>query len=336
MNFAIAAILIGLVAAASLCIVNYPTYSTPRLDLAEAVHEYRRDAEDFVVLKMLPQLGLPRQSATMSVVIRESLLERADVRRAKNGTYNRSDFQVEDRTYTTTERGLEGRLGDDDRRKYVNDFDAEFETARMTEERLLKEQEIRGMELLFNTTTWFGSDLYTDRSGAPWDAVGSDVIGHVTAAKEKVRRMTGMEPDTLLIGRVTWENIKLNTAILARIVGIVITTQEVLEQSIAGVLGIKRILIGQGVYNSAAEGETLVVTDIWADDYAMVAVTAMGQRLVEPCVGRTILWDEDSPENITVEEYREAQTRSNVFRVRHHVEEKILDPFFAHLMKVDA
>lgn len=320
----------------SIGVVNYGTYNVPRVDLGEAIHEYRLGADDFVALSMLPTLGLPRQSAKLSRVIRESLLERADVKRATNGSYNRADFQVEDVDYATTERGLEGRLGDDDRSKFASDFDAELETAQTVEARLLREQEIRTMDLLFNTTTWTGSDLYTDNSGAPWDAAGSDAIGHVQAAKEKVRRMTGMDPGTLLIGKVTWDNLKANTEILDRIKGVVIVTQDVLRQTIAGILGVDRILVGQGVYNSAAEGGTISVTDIWADDYAMVAVTASGNRITEPCLGRTILWTGDSPENTTVEEYREEQTRSNVFRIRHHVEEKILDAYFAHLMKVDA
>lgn len=330
------AVMMVAVVAMTICVVSYSgTYNVPRLDLGEAIHEFRQGADDFVGLKMLPTLGLPRQSAKMSRVIRESLLARADVKRAPNGSYNRSDYQVEDTDYTTEERGLEGRLGDDDRRKYASDFDAELETAQGIESRLLREQEIRTKDLLFNTTTWTGSDLYTDNSGAPWDAVGSDAIGHVQAAKEKVRRMTGMDPNTLLIGKVTWDNLKKNTEILARIKGVVILTQDVLRQTIAGILGVDRILVGQGVYNSAAEGGTISVTDIWADDYAMVAVVASGSRIIEPCLGRTILWTADSPDNVTVEEYREEQTRGVVFRVRHFVEEKVLDPYFAHLMKVD-
>ena len=47
-------------------------------------------------------------------------------------------------------------------------------------------------------------------------------------------------------------------------------------------------------------------------------------NLMEPCAGRTILWQNDSPDNATVETYYEEQTRSNIVRVRQHTHEKII------------
>ena len=49
-----------------------------------------------------------------------------------------------------------------------------------------------------------------------------------------------------------------------------------------------------------------------------------------------MLFRSDSPENATVEQYRDDAARSDIFRVRQHVDELIIDPYFAHLMKVDA
>ena len=69
----------------------------------------------------------------------------------------------------------------------------------------------------------------------------------------------------------------------------------------------------------------------------MVAVVAEdGKNLALPSVGRTFLWESDSPDNATVESYRDEKHRSDVFRVRQNVEEKVIDKYFAHLMKVDA
>ena len=40
-----------------------------------------------------------------------------------------------------------------------------------------------------------------------------------------------------------------------------------------------------------------------------------------PCLGRTFLWANDSPANLMVEQYREEQTRSTIYRSRQHVDE---------------
>ncbi len=45
----------------------------------------------------------------------------------------------------------------------------------------------------------------------------------------------------------------------------------------------------------------------------------------ELCVGRTCLWTADSPDAVMVEEYFEPQTRSDIYRARHHVDEKLVD-----------
>ena len=104
----------------------------------------------------------------------------------------------------------------------------------------------------------------------------------------------------------------------------------------ADILGVKRIVVGRAIYNTAKEGKAFQGADIWSDDFAMVAVIGEGQRLSDPTVGRTFLWTADSPENATVEQYRDDAARSDIFRVRQHVDEIIIDPYFAHLMKVDA
>jgi hypothetical protein len=42
----------------------------------------------------------------------------------------------------------------------------------------------------------------------------------------------------------------------------------------------------------------------------------------------------DSPENAVVEQYRAEEIRSDIFRVRQHVDEMVIDPYFAHLLKI--
>ena len=114
-----------------------------------------------------------------------------------------------------------------------------------------------------------------------------------------------------------------------------VTEAEILN-ALADILGIKQILVGKGIYNSAKEGKSFQSVDIWNDDYAMLAVIDGSQRLSSPSLGRTFLWTLDSPDNATVEQYRDDAARSDIFRVRQHVDEHIIDPYFAHLMKVDA
>jgi recombination protein RecA len=52
-----------------------------------------------------------------------------------------------------------------------------------------------------------------------------------------------------------------------------------------------------------------------------------GRDILQPSIGRTFIWTADSPANAIVEEYREEQTRSDIYRVRHHVAETLLNSY---------
>ena len=79
------------------------------------------------------------------------------------------------------------------------------------------------------------------------------------------------------------------------------------------------------------------MTDLWGDDYAMVCLTgSAGSPMSAPQLGRMILWENYIPDITFVEQYREEQTESDIFRVKESTQEKIFDAYFGHLMKIDA
>ena len=70
--------------------------------------------------------------------------------------------------------------------------------------------------------------------------------------------------------------------------------------------------------------DTLRIRHFVEDQKPKSAVLAGGgQNLKEPCLGRTFLWEEDSPGMLTTEQYREEQTRSDIYRVRQNTDECI-------------
>lgn len=313
------------------------TYATPRADLGAAFMEFIMQPARFIASQVLPVFPTEVKDSNFAAITRESIASTPDVKRSPKGNYARIEFETEDKSFTCDEYGLESRLPDQHRNLYKSDFDAELATVQGIGNILLLRQEIRVKDALFNTSTFTGASLYTDVSGAPWDAVGSDAIGHVKAASKVVLKNCGLKPNALILGFDTFENLKLNTAIKAAIQYTKELTDEQLARMIGPVLGVNRIIVGEAVYNSAKQGQAMSGAFVWPDDYALLAVLPTdGKDLKQPALGRTFLWTADSPENVTVEEYREEQTRSDVFRARHYLEEKVIDPYFGHLLKVDA
>jgi len=312
------------------------TRTVPRLELGEAALEFIQSQDEFIGTKVLPIFQTKKKAGVFPAITRESITREADTKRAPRGNYNRDSFQAKDRQYNCEEHGLEGPLDDSEREMYATDFDAELTSVQIVTRRVLQAQERRIASKVFDTTVFTGSKLFTDYSSAPWDNKSSDAIGQVRAAREQVRQNCGIEPNTLILSKANMDRLVGNEEVKKAIQYVARLTEAEILNAMADILGVKRIIVGRAIYNTAKEGKSFQGADIWSDDFAMVAVIGEGQRLSDPTVGRTFLWTADSPENATVEQYRDDAARSDIFRVRQHVDEMIVDPYFAHLLKVDA
>lgn len=317
--------------------IKQAVHGTPRAALGAAFQEYEPDLSRFIATQVLPLARTSEKAATFSAITRESMMIRADAVRASGGNYNRIDVYSEDKTFACEERGLEGRLPDDQRIFYRSDYDAEQATADHIMQQLMQELEIDVATLILNATTWAGAALFKDVSAAPWSTAASDIIGPIIDAIEACRKNTGVMPDTLVIGAETFANMLKNTGIKAQFPGAPLITQEMVKAALAPIFGLDQILIGRGRYNTSDEGIAFVGADIWEKKYAMVMKAAReNDPISTPCVGRTFLWESDSADLATVEEYREDKTRSDVFRVRHWKDDTVIDKYFGFLLQVEA
>jgi hypothetical protein len=51
-------------------------------------------------------------------------------------------------------------------------------------------------------------------------------------------------------------------------------------------------------------------------------------------LGRTFIWQADSPSPVVTEQYRDEAVRGDVFRVRHTRDEKVFDPYCGLLLEI--
>ncbi len=315
---------------------NYSgTYAAPRLDLGVAFMEHQADLKEFVGSQILPIFRTPKRAASFSAITRETLLQDNQAYREARGNYNRVSTGAKDKSFSCEEFGLEQVIDDVERSLYQSDFDAEDAATKVTARALMLQYEKRVAAAVFNTSTWTGATLFTDVSAAPWDTAASAVIGPTLTAKEKVRALTGLTPNAMIIAESQVQNLLKNTEIKNQFPGAPLITLEMLRSALASIFGLQKLIVGGAVRNSAIEGQTYVGADVWTDDYAMVAVIPdAGAPLTSPCIGRTFLWTQDS-EELTVEMYREEQSRGDVVRARHHLDEVIIDASFGHLLKID-
>ena len=309
--------------------------AVPRLDLGAAVLELIQQDSDFIGTKVFPIFRSPLKKANYSAITRETLAQVGDTKRALRAGYNRGSVGAKDKSFACEENGWENPLDDSERAFYINDFDAGFAATKAALSVVMRGQEARIATKLFDTGVFTGSDLYTDVSGTPWTTVGSDAIQHIKNARAKVRANCGMMPNALIMSAINRDRLTSLTVVKDAIKYTSRTTDQELINALADLMGVKYIFFANAIKNTAKEGKAFAGADIFSAVYVSLAIiTENGQDLTQPAVGRTFLWTQDCPDNAFVEQYRAEDIRSDVFRVRQHTDEKLIDPYFAHLLKV--
>lgn len=313
-----------------------PTSATTlqRADLGAIAYEYALEASQrgFIGLELLPIFDVPEQSADYPVIPIEALLKLQETTRAPRGNYNRSDYNFETGTYSCVEYGWEELVDDVEASLYRRYFDAEEVAVKRAVDTLLRGQEKRVADAVFNTSNITG----TASVSVEWSTITATPRADVKTAKAAMRAASGLIPNVMAMSYKVFQNILVITEVCSALQytnPIQIGAIEAQKSVLAQYFGVDRLIVGDAIRSSAKKGQSFSLADIWDDEYVLLArVSSGGQDLREPCLGRSFLWTADSPQNLVTEQYREEQKRSNVYRVRHNIDEAFIFTGAGYLM----
>ena len=313
--------------------------STLRPEIAGSLEEFdlAMDRQGFIGPNVMPVFEAAKSAGHFGLIPLEQLLQTRETSRASGSGYSRGKYTFTDTSYSTQEHGAEEPVDDNDRENYRDYLDAELVAAQRAYDAVLRNQEIRVADKIFNSTTFTGSSLTTAVTNEWDDATNATPIADVEAAVRKVWTNSGLWPNTLIINRHVFRNLRLCDEITERIsaqgAGSPIKATDITAAMLAQVFDLDRIYVCGSAKNTAPEGAAASIGKIWSDEYAMVCRTATTNDIREPCIGRTFHWSADGSQiGGTVESYRDEAVRSDVIRVRHQVGEQILYTQMGHLL----
>lgn len=296
-----------------------------RPDLGQAVMEYEEGPTmAFIGPRLMPVFRTSNSAASYPVIPKEALLKIDAADRAPRGTYGRDDWDYERGTFQTAEKGLEGLLDDSERELFDTESQgtAEFITTKRTLDKVMRAAEKRYADMIFNATNFTANAVSTE-----WDTAASCTpVDDVSDGVAAFRLQCGMLPDALVIGYQTFLDAKNCDQVVDRLKYTVpgLDLANLTSAQLAQALGVPEVIVGGSVYDSTGKGLDTTVADLWSTEYAALVKISSGPDITQPGLGRTFLWTEDSPQNPIVESYREENRRSDVFRVRHHVDESFI------------
>lgn len=305
--------------------------STNRPDLQGCMKEALLDSGKYIGTRILTPIETIRQVGTFPKIEREQLLKNAKTARAKKSAYNRSDWTFTDHSFKCQENGIEEPVDDSENDFATTYFDAELVSSQIASDVILRNQEVRIAALVFDTNTFTPTPVTNE-----WDdANNSTPIKDINTGKQAIRDATGLIANTLVIAYATYLDLSESKDIIDRIKysnpEFARTAGQVTPQLLAQVFGLADVLVGSATTNTANEGQSVVLGDIWNREYAMLCCVAKDNVVEEPCIGRTFAAKNDGG-LLTIETYREEQVRGDVVRARQSTDEQIILPEAGYLL----
>jgi hypothetical protein len=282
--------------------------------------------QGLIAARVAPVFNTSIDRGGFSKVTLESMHKARDSRRAPRSAYNRADWEFEPATFTCEEHGVEEVVDDREQAMYADYVDAEAVSRDRAYLTIQQNAEKRMAALIFNATTW---SSYTSACTTPLDVHDTSLpFDYFQTAKEAVRLQCGFLANAAIMSYTVFENLKMCAQVIDRIKywgGDDPKHGGINEATVARALGLEEVIVAGSVKDSALEGQTRSLAEVWDDEYIMVCRVARTNDPSEPCIARTFHYTADgSSYGGTVETYRDETVRGEVVRVRHDVDELVM------------
>jgi len=300
----------------------------PRQELASVIREGRGINKLNIHSQILPPL--PVNKRTVHLV--KAKIANAQLARilddyfitAPGANVERMTATLNDDSFTVTIRKREIQVPDEVEMDYADYLSVESLMAAQAAEAVEITTEYLTAAAIMNTTN-FGS---ATNSAVAYTEANIATINFVRDVYDSIERVLdkGEVADTIVLSSQVYKRIRRSTLLTNYVVSQLGKGYEVnqsnLQLAFADV-GIKKVLIGNSVYNSASDGATAVMSRIWGNTYVWVgaagdsaSASEDGISTLQGC-GVNAYWDSYTPaDGYGVDTYREEKTESNIVRTK--------------------
>lgn len=198
--------------------------------------------------------------------------------KAGRGAYRRVETITRSTTsYQIDGHGLEGIVTPDDYRNVEDPFDAESDETMGLTTMLWNEKEkvvadaLADTAVLTQNTTLSGTGQFNDYTN-------SDPVSVLLTGKKTVKSGCGLPPNAAILSWEVAETLRTHPQLLDML-GFKFEKGGGLDDNqLARVLGVPKVIIGMAMYNSAVEGQTDALSNIWGKHIVLAVLPDTAQK----------------------------------------------------------
>jgi len=266
----------------------------------------------YIAEQVFPRVPVQKKSDFYYIFNKDAFF-RDDVAVRGPGTRaQRADYSVTSASYNAIEYALAKEVADEVYANADSPFRPAIEATEFVTDALLRAQERRVATKVMTSTNWANSASPT----VQWTSDSSDPWNDIDDAIANVINGTGVMPNTMVMSYDVWRELRKHPDFLDRI-KYTRPTGRIEPSDLSTWFNIPKILIGTALYDSAKEGQSASMAQIWGDD-VWIGYVPSTPALMTPAAGYVFEWEARQ-----VRTYRMDQERVDVFEASHSVAECI-------------
>lgn len=249
---------------------------------------FMQQANKFVSTQVFPNIPVQKQSDRFFVYEKGQWFRVEAQKRAPGTESAGSGFNIDNTpTFFTDVFAVHKDVDDQTRQNADNPINLDRDATEFVTQQGLLKREQEWSDAFFTTGVW-DTDLTGGVDFTQWDDAASTPIEDIHEQSLTIARATGFKPNVLVLGPDVFNALRNHADILDRIKftqrGVVTT------ELLAALFDVERVLVPEGVVNSAKEGAADSI-DFFFGKQALLAFSNPRPSILTPSAGYTFSWN---------------------------------------------
>lgn len=244
---------------------------------------YLQSQDGFIADKVFPVVPVQKKSDSYFTYPKQQWFRTDAKERGPSTESAGSGYEQSSATYSCIRYGLHKDVDDEIRANTDTPLDADRDATEFVSRQLMLKRETLWKAKYFTTGVW-SADV---TPGTKWDNASGTPIVDIRTRMKTIHTNTGFWPNTLVLAADVWNKLQDTSDFLDRIA----TTRDkiVTKDLLASVLNLDRVLIADAVNDTAIEGATASMADVFTQD-ALLVYSAPRPSILLPSGGYTFNW----------------------------------------------
>lgn len=284
-------------------------------DLSEA---YIQSDENFIAGNAFPVIPVQKKSDKVATYDKGDFFRDEVTRRAPGAKSETAGYGTSDTSYSADEWSLAHPVDDQTKANADDPYQPREDAVDFLTQKMLIRMDAFFADNFGGKGNWSNSSdgdsdftKIDNDSGSPLELVEQEI--------DNIEGRTGFMPNTLVMGRKVWRELKFHTNI--RDIMATTSTQVATTDLLAQVWDLDQIIVARSLENTAAEGSSASISRLFPEKDMLLMYSEPNPGLKRPTAGYTFAWTGLVPGQTNafggvIEERRNDARHSDVFEIR--------------------